>query len=254
MSDFYLTLPSNSSMDIHPDNTMANFKTRLPNRVELEGRWEVGMVEIQYPHTWYNLREDEEIIIQPTAMPELNSSFFIPAGFYPTVLHLTDRIEKEICRTLNMTDEKPVIFKYDEIRNKISIRLNRRNTLYFSLAIGEGVRRILGFDSNVIEWGQTEGVLGVDMDPLHSIYVYCDLLEPRVVGDKMVQLLRIVPVEGDHGNMVTRTYENVHYVPIQLNSFEGVVIDIRDSTGAKVPFERGTLNVTLHFRRRQRIV
>ena len=254
MSDFYLTLPSNSSMDVYPDNTMANFKTRLPNRVELEGRWEVGLVEMQYPHSWYNLREDEEVIIQPVGMPELNSLVTIPAGFYPTIIHLTDRIETEITKTLNMTDEKPVLFRYDDIRNKISIRVKRRSGLHFSLDIGFGIQRILGFDRNIIESGVTEGVLGVDMDPLHSIYVYCDLLEPRVVGDKMVQLLRIIPSEGNHGDMVTRTYENVHYVPVQLKSFEGVAIDIRDSAGAKVPFERGTLNVTLHFRRRQRIV
>ena len=46
-------------MDVYPDNTMAHFKTKLPNRVELDGRWEVGLVEMQYPHTWYNLREGE---------------------------------------------------------------------------------------------------------------------------------------------------------------------------------------------------
>ena len=92
------------------------------------------------------------------------------------------------------------------------------------------------------------------MDPLHSMYVYCDLLEPRVVGDKMTQLLRVVPAEGRNGDMVTRIYENVHYVPLQRKSFEVVEIDIRDSVGEKVPFERGTLNVTLHFRRRRRII
>ena len=51
MSGFYLTLPSNSSMDYHPENTLTNFVTRLPTVIDLEGSWEVALMEIQYPHT-----------------------------------------------------------------------------------------------------------------------------------------------------------------------------------------------------------
>ena len=55
MSGFYLTLPSNSSMDYYKGNSLANFTTRLPNAIDLTGDWEVGLVEIQYPHNWYNV-------------------------------------------------------------------------------------------------------------------------------------------------------------------------------------------------------
>ena len=71
------------------------------------------------------------------------------------------------------------------------------------------------------------------------------------MGDKTTQLLRVVPVKGASGDMVTKIYENVHYVPLQLKSFEDVEINIRDDSGNYVPFERGALNVTLHFRRKR---
>ena len=58
MSEFYLTLPSNSSMKYYPENTLTSFTTRLPNSIRLEGDWDVGLVEIQYPHNWYNIPED----------------------------------------------------------------------------------------------------------------------------------------------------------------------------------------------------
>ena len=35
MTHFYLTLPSNSSEKYYPDNTLANFKTKLHNDVAL---------------------------------------------------------------------------------------------------------------------------------------------------------------------------------------------------------------------------
>ena len=250
MSDFYLTLPSNSSMDVYPNNTMANFKTRLPNRIELEGRWEVGLVEIQYPHTWYNLQDGEGELAIYTPPPDVNEIVtHIPSGYYSSVNELIGRMETEIMEALGETEYKPITFTYDEITRKITAHA-RELQLWF----GETIQRILGFRIHAISDGVTRGEHVVDMDPLHSMYVYCDLLEPRVVGDKMTQLLRVVPVEGRNGDMVTRIYENVHYVPLQRKSFEVVEIDIRDSVGEKVPFERGTLNVTLHFRRRRHLL
>ena len=82
--------------------------------------------------------------------------------------------------------------------------------------------------------------------------MYCDVVEPRVVGDSLTPLLRIVPVEGEHGELVTRIYNNVHYVRVQRKTFQTLEVNIRDRTGKKVPFERGTLNVTLHHPRSKR--
>ena len=50
MDHFYVTLPSDSSEHYFPQNTIANFKTKLATPIELEPhRWEVGLVEISYP-------------------------------------------------------------------------------------------------------------------------------------------------------------------------------------------------------------
>ena len=51
-SEFFMTLPSNTKFE---GNTTANFKVRLPQKVVLDGNWEVALVEIMYPHTWYNV-------------------------------------------------------------------------------------------------------------------------------------------------------------------------------------------------------
>jgi len=34
---FHLTLPSNASMDIYPNKTAAQYVTKLPKRIELDG-------------------------------------------------------------------------------------------------------------------------------------------------------------------------------------------------------------------------
>ena len=95
--------------------------------------------------------------------------------------------------------------------------------------------------------GQMKTTQVVDMDPVDSLFVYCDVAEPRVVGDIQVPLLRIVPAEGDHGQLVTQIYENVQ---VQQKSFQMIEINIRDSAEHIVP---GTLNVTLHFSQHKRL-
>ena len=49
MSRFYLTLPSNSSMDYYPQNTVAQYTTKLNSTIELDSDWEVGLTEISFP-------------------------------------------------------------------------------------------------------------------------------------------------------------------------------------------------------------
>ena len=59
-SEFYITLPSNSSMQYFPDNKTLNFVMKLSRTLKIDGEWEVGLAEIDHPHTWYNIREKKE--------------------------------------------------------------------------------------------------------------------------------------------------------------------------------------------------
>ena len=83
---------------------------------------------------------------------------------------------------------------------------------------------------------------------MSTIYVYCDIVEPQVVGDTNAQLLKTIPVEGKFGDVIAKTFTNIQYVHIQTRSFENIEILLRDDTGDPVPFERGKVVNTLHFR------
>ena len=60
VSSFYMTLPSNSSMTIFPNNTVAEYKVKLPEQVDLSGNWEVGLASITFTHTWFNISKENE--------------------------------------------------------------------------------------------------------------------------------------------------------------------------------------------------
>ena len=61
-SEFYVMLPSNSSMEYFPNNQTSNFVTNLSRTLQLDGEWEVGLAEIDYPHTWYNIHKGKNSV------------------------------------------------------------------------------------------------------------------------------------------------------------------------------------------------
>ena len=44
----YVTLPSNASMNYHPNNVQSNFNVTLPQRLNLDNNFKVGLAEISY--------------------------------------------------------------------------------------------------------------------------------------------------------------------------------------------------------------
>ena len=57
MDTFHIRQPSNSSMDIYPENRRSSYVTKLPDEIHLTGRWEIGLKKIQYPLSWFNIEE-----------------------------------------------------------------------------------------------------------------------------------------------------------------------------------------------------
>jgi len=46
-------------MDSYPQNTVAQYTTKLKGQIELDGEWEVGLTEISFPCDVDNVREGE---------------------------------------------------------------------------------------------------------------------------------------------------------------------------------------------------
>ena len=82
----------------------------------------------------------------------------------------------------------------------------------------------------------------------HDLFIYCDLIQSQYVGDALVPLLRIVPVEGKVGERVSKSFLCPQYLPVSRKQFETVEVNIKTDTGESVPFEFGRVLLTLHFR------
>lgn len=245
----FLTLPSNSSASVFLNNTQSEFRTQLPEAIELEGEWEMGLAEIMYPKSWYNLLHNEQITIGSAFNMEIKQ------GLHESVEELFKVINENIKDTLGGTDKKEAVqgkdvrFEYLPCK-KTMIRNPEKVMIYVTKALGE----MLGFQSNLEQHGssflftetlKSDHVADISHG-IHHLYVYCDVVEPHVVGDSKVQLLRIVPVEK--GEVFTKNYENIQYFPVQTKKFSTIEINIKDDTNTPINFNYGKTVVILHFR------
>lgn len=252
MAEFYLTLPSDSSLDYFPENTIAKFTTKLPQHIDLtDGTWEVGLAEISYPYNWNDLNEDgcDQIKYKTDRTGESWISRSVPPIYYYTTEELLKTINKEV---IERVDLKHVMFTYDRKDMKARLQLFTPATEFVFLS--HRLQLILGFDNNTFK-GQSINKADhiVDMELFsHSIYIYSDIAEYTIVGNVMAPLLRIVRVgPRRRGKQVSRSYDFPHYVPVKKKHFDTISIELRDVLGNLVLFERGQAVVVLHFRRKK---
>ena len=91
-NQFYLTLPSNSS----EGNSAASFATSLPIQISLDGEWEVGLAEIIYGNTWFNVYHKNNQIMLKVRSTNSTILINIPSGRYEKVTGLIETISNEI--------------------------------------------------------------------------------------------------------------------------------------------------------------
>ena len=287
----YITLPSNASHDIFPENTPGSYKINLPYPVELNGKWEVGLSEIQYTKSWYNITKGYKFSIMkkqkasnppPSRQPaEENLNLFEIRHssdddddnplFVPDIVGESQTIEQEsfelelqagyyksiqdICRILNENikneaQTKDVYFELNTNNQKVTLHIKNDQ---LAVIMSKELLDLLGFritdDSPTETFNKSKKSFYVaDLKQgMNGLYVYCDIVEPHIVGNTRVPLLRILPVEP--GEIITKTYTNIQYYPVLNKRFNSVEIQIKDDTNNVIVFQRGKTIVTLHFKK-----
>lgn len=97
---------------------------------------------------------------------------------------------------------------------------------------------------------QESGKSVVDMTgSLHSILVYCDIIDYSLVGDTKSQLLRIVEIpKSDWGRQISYEVRDRQYLPLLSKTFSKITVSLRDDTGRLIPFRFGRTRLRLHVK------
>ncbi|KAI8484230.1 hypothetical protein Bbelb_380150 [Branchiostoma belcheri] len=248
-NSFYVTLPSDGSMDIFPENTVTNYRTKLAHPIELSGEWEVGLVEIQYPHSWLNVREGENTLLYYVVDEKVRGGnreyeiVKIPIGYYENVLHLVKTLNEAASTRYPDVFKNHDMFAYNSVTKRVTMVLPpmASNATTTTTCLVGPLAKKLG-------WGGKDAIYGSWVqaprtpDPnlgFNSLYVYGDVVQHRLVGGVKVPLLRIIKIEGQDGDIVDHPIMTPHYIPLARKRFETIEVDIRTDLGSPVPFEQG---------------
>jgi hypothetical protein len=253
MTHFYLTLPSDSSSKYYPENTTASFKTKLSDRLDLDGEWEVGLAQLIYPHSWYNFNNTDK---------RLFVSFNPNDGSKQTKIEFQNgQFPDEISLFHFLNDSFKIpgcTFVWIPWERKVRLLITNKTG---SFSISSELASLLGFESEgpyqVLDGEYTKFKAKHTFDlhaGLRMLYVYTDIVSHTLVGDTKVPLLRVCVSEGKYGEMVAAMFTNPHYVPLARNDVDNIEININSELGKLVPFEFGKSVVTLHFRRKNRLI
>ncbi len=261
MASFYVFLPSNADRG----DLIGKFTAKLPERIKLEGEWEVSMREFNYTRSWMNINSVEDSLIQIINFPSENSMShaYLPYNDYHTPEELIEAIKytvRRFSKKMLWSRLPEYEFYYDKLLKRCTLRISEEEK-GFELFVSSKVGYMLGFTSGRISemmevfdtYRIKTGHFLPDMNAgLYALIVHCDLVAPQLVGNTYANLLRMVPVTGRLNENITNIYHDEQYLPVLNRNFESIEININDDSGKIINFQFGRTYITLHFRKRRR--
>ena len=252
--EFYVTLPSNSSVNYYPNNTLSDFTTKLFKPIDLKGDWEVALTEISFPHSFYNIVEPFNVVrYSGDGSAGSADTITIPPGYYNDLNELFTTMS-DLMNPLGQTNIKLLL---NQNTQKVKIRLKNAAFVQFHPILAA----MLGFDEEKQGGAQPEvlsvymlktheGKLPIDLNAgMYSLYLYTDIIEDQLVGDAFAPLLRIVHMDKKGpDDVTTRTYQSPHFVKVRMKHFDTITVRVRRDTGERIKFQRGKIVAKLCFR------
>ena len=267
VDQFCIELVSNASLSLYENNSLSSFVNFLPDQIDLEGKWQVALVEISCPVKYNNVNEGSFSFKDPKTLEE--HTFTVPPGFYTSAVSVADKIMEKVS-SLRVSEGPPnkledyyLSIKVDYVTEKSTISFPADDSEEAQLSfLSEDLSNILGFEPKskvTSDKVPLESELPVDIERFHTIMVCCDLVEHSVVGDAKVPILRSFPIINRFRNGhldVGQTMNNITFQePLQFhtlskNSFHSVQIQLRTPTGELMPFSGiGLTRLTLLFQK-----
>ena len=266
MESRIIELVSNASQDVYPNNTVSSFVNFFPENIEMNGDWEVALMELCIPARWLNVTDGQFILINNDAYVNEKQNSLLPEEEFRRLMTLTlpcglYESYDDIRKAMNHLAQKEGynatiddIFPLINGRLSISKSVNAR----FELRSND-LSQIFGLKTNFYRPNQNiVPIYPHDLTRFHTILVYADIIHHDVVGDVKVPLLRSVPIATKlrdgvisiQQNQVSKSFTQLQYKRLFKRSFHSIKIELRSTFGELIPFiPVGEARLALHFRK-----
>ena len=247
--DFYVTLPSNASMDVYPSNKIWNYRIKLAKPIILKQPYQVGIIELQYPKSWISFPEEDGMISMLSDIKSGERSWIklkLATGHYDSI----PRLLKEI-NSLIVKHTKTLSVLYNAVTNRVFFMGEENGAIMFKGRLAH----ILGFVPD------KEFIIRPSNHPIkyaphpadiyggcYNIFIYTDIVDYQRVGDSHVPLLRSINITDDARRVPTLLYDKPHYTSVSRSIIDDIEISIKNDQNQYIPFTYGKTIIKLHFR------
>ena len=176
------------------------------------------------------------------------STYNLEPGLYTSI---TDIVEARnmLIQEKNNHNETCITVKVSRKMQRVVVMLanDTSGIAFCSANLGLIIGNNVGNELGVLMKGKGphEPELAYDIVRIQSLMIYSDLVEYNFVRDTKAPLLRCFPfiskLKG--GDIITtgqymnyQTFSNLQFRPLLKNSFHSIHIDLRDTSGEKIPF------------------
>ncbi len=141
-----------------------------------------------------------------------------------------------------------ITIKVSRVTEKVKVYLaNDESSLaFFSTDLGHIIGEDLRNDSGIFMRGKepNEPSFAYDIVRIHSLMISTDIVEYNIVGDTKAPLLSCFPFISKlkSGDIITteqymnyQSFSNLQFTRLLKNSFRSIHIDLRDTSGEKIP-------------------
>ena len=133
ISSFTVELVSNASFDYYPNNTISSFKNFLPEKINLDGEWEVAITELSYPSLYQNLpctKTEGKFFYLDEATPDTKPSdyYTLDPGLYPSISDIVIEMNRTI-QEREKYEKTPIMLHVNKISKRISLSVPNQNSL-----------------------------------------------------------------------------------------------------------------------------
>lgn len=257
MDSLVLRLSSLESQHIFSDNASNSFRIQLQEPLDLRQNWEVALSSVFLPNA-----------INYTSLLAPNDYFFgFGSGENFKKLDLNDVLEKtsnEIAQecntriqTLFAPTNPPINFTTDRDDN-LFLKCNITCMITISGMLGYLLSKSTMVDE-VVKWSLTKdknynfGKIDLNKMRPHIILMYCNFIQPIVVGHTFGQVLQMIPYYNS-GEASILKYEAQHldFISLSMNDKSVLHFELRDSRGELIPFKETDTEIllTLVFRKK----
>ena len=193
MELFTIELVSDEFAYFIPDNTHISLTNFLPEQLILEGQWDYAISKLSYPSIYDNVTEGTFLFFDHKKHSKSSEFYYMQLGLYPSITNFVEAMNTLIQERHNHR-ESCITVKGSRRTQKVEIYLKIKNVVlhFFSTNLGHifGSNGRNEFGVMLRGKGPQKPEFAYHIVRIHSLMIYTDLIEYRILGDTKTLLLR----------------------------------------------------------------